>query len=319
MDKKRDYGIESLRWISMLAVVMHHGISHQRFSPRTIDQIMAFKDWIEWCVPAFFYISGRLFRSSAASDLARSLPSRARRLLTPYLLVSFASFAALWTLHHTGIWRHSRPEELLFGDLLHKLVWLVGFGPQLYFLPYLFLVGLLAGIAALAIPRCWLSTAAFALFVLCGFGWVMPDTVLGPGLERLPAFLLSFCLGVTDRSCSPGFARIHLAAVLAATAAIGLLLHDAWPLSIAVPLLLYRVFDRLPTASAIRFLDRAGTPGSIFLWHAPLVLPACSTLLGALGVANWGNYLLAVVLACIASFGISRIVARIPLLRHAKL
>lgn len=319
LHRNRDFAIESLRWLAILAVVMHHGISRQRQSPATVEQILLLKEWIEWCVPAFFYVSGRLFRPSSAGEFFQHLAGRARRLLIPYALVSGLSFSALWVLHNSGLWRHSQPQELEIGSFVHALVWLVGFGPQLYFLPYLFVVGLLAGIVAMILPKRWLSAFALVLFLVCGFGWMMPSTVLGPSLQRIPAFLFSFCLGISDRAWNDKGARVHLATSLFAMAATCLAAGDWWPLSVAAPLVLYRLLARLPTAPIIRRLDRIGSPGGIFLWHAPLVLPASSSLLGALGIVDWGNYLLSVIIACIASLMVSKLIARIPILRAANL
>lgn len=319
MERRRDYGIEALRWLAILAVVMHHGISRQRLSEVTIDQIMILKDWIEWCVPAFFYVSGRLFRGSSTFEFFHSVGSRARRLLVPYFVVSLLSFALLWSVHQTGAWQHSNPEELLILDLIHKLVWLVGFGPQLYFLPYLFVVGTLSGILALIVPPKSLSTLSFIIFLIVGFGWLMPNTVLGPGLERLPAFLLSFCLGVSDKALSLTPSRIHLFGITIGLSLVSFAINDFWPISIAAPLFLYRILSNISMEPFIKRLEKFGNPGAIFLWHAPLVLPACSTILGVMGVMNWSNYLLSVLFSCMASLAIGRIIAKIPGLRSIQL
>lgn len=315
----RDQTIEALRWISIVAVVFHHGISVQRQSPETIEQIMSFRSWIEWCVPAFFYLSGRLFRPASLAGLPGALSARARRLLVPYVLVSLLSFAALAILQWSHLWASPSPEELRVAVLIEKLVWLAGFGPQLYFLPYLFLVGAFASALATSIPARWLSTITGIALLVVGFGWMFPDTVLGPGLERLAIFLYCYCLGASDRALDALPARIHLAATTVLAVALALVLSACWPLSLAVPPLLYRALRRFPTTPAVRFLENFGKPGGIFLWHAPILLPACSVALGILHVRDWANYILSVLLACIAALVVDRIVARIPFLRIARL
>lgn len=315
----RDSAIEALRWISIVAVVLHHGISLQRQSPETVSQILEFKHWIEWCVPAFFYVSGRLFRSAPLTGLPRTLASRARRLLVPYLAVSLVSFAVLSALQRSQLWAGSSADEVRIGAFLEKIVWLAGFGPQLYFLPYLFIVGALTSMLALLLPTRWLSTVAGAIVLVVGFGWMFPDTVLGSGLERLAIFLYCYCLGASDRALTALPARLHLGATFLLAAALGLSLASLWPLSLAVPPLAYRALKRIPTAPAIRFLERFGNPSGIFLWHAPILLPGASVALGLLNVRDWPNYLASAFLACIASLVVDRIVAKLPYLRAVRL
>jgi len=319
LERTRDFGIESLRWIAIVAVVMHHGVFRQRQSPETVEQIMRLKEWIEWCVPAFFYLSGLLFRSGTSALSASYLATRAKRLLVPYAIVSTLAFAALLALHHSGIWSYPRPEELRLGHFFRLTAWLVGFGPQFYFLPYLFLVGLAAALLAWKVPARWMSTVAAALFALCGFGWLMPETVLGPGLERVPAFLLAFALGVSDRGWTGKGRHVHFAGALLVLGGIGLGLGTWWPVSIWIPLALYRILGLLPARRVIEALDRVGNPGAIFLWHAPILLPAASFLLGRLGVLDWSNYLLSVSVACLGALAVDSIIRKIPVLRLARL
>lgn len=318
LDRKRDFAIEALRWIAIVAVVLHHGISRQRQSPETVDQILLFKNWIEWCVPAFFYISGQLFRPPTAGSFAGHILGRARRLLVPYALVSSLSFALMWALHNSGAWTHSQPQELQFEMFLHQMAWLAGFGPQLYFLPYLFVIGILAGLLCLLVPGRWLSLSAFAVFLACGFGWMMPTTVLGPSLQRVPVFLLAFCLGISDRSWGTR-SHLHLAVALLSSIGVAVAIRSAWPISVAAPLVLYRILSHIPLEPAIRRLERLGNPGAIFLWHAPILLPAASMTLGRVGVLDWPNYLLSVAAACVGAILVDKLVARIPVLRHSRL
>lgn len=319
MNRKKDHGIEALRWISILAVVLHHGISRQRQSSETIDQILLLKDWLEWCVPAFFYVSGLLFVAPRATGLLPFLAHRARRLLVPYLVVSTIAFVGLWTLHSTGLWKNPNPQDLEPGHLLHQLVWLTGVGPQMYFLPYLYLVGAVTAILALAIPARWLSTAAAGLILLSAFGWLMPHSVLGAGFERAPAFLFAFCMGVSDRVSASRFRTTLLVATVLGLACLAGFAGEAWPLSLAAPPLLYRIIRSLPIHHILGWLEKLGSPGAIFLWHAPIIQPAASLLLGALGILDWWNYLAAAVLACALSLGIDRVIARVPILNRARL
>lgn len=318
--KRRDHAIEALRWMSILAVVLHHGIVKRSQSPETIDQIHSFKLWIEWCVPAFFYVSGRLLRSSGTRDFAVQTLKRARRLLVPYIGVSFLSFLLLWLAANLGSWSFTGESDLTFRALGIKLVWLSGFGPQLYFLPYLFLVGLLASAAVLLVPTRWLSVLAAALFLWVGFGWMLPYTALGQGLQQIPAFLLAFSLGVSDKAWEGSRGELaHAAATTLGACALAFHLDASWPIALAIPLLLYRLLRRIPLRRVVEALDRLGNPGGIFLWHAPILLPACSVALSFLHVRDWPNYLLSCFAAIAFSLVIDAFVARIPLLKELRL
>lgn len=306
--------------MSIVAVVLHHGIVTRSLSPEAIDQILAFKLWIEWCVPAFFYVSGRLLRRSGAGDFAVQTIRRARRLLIPYIGVSLLSFLLLWVAAKLGAWSFSGESNLTFAALGTKLLWLSGFGPQLYFLPYLFLVGLLASAALLLVPTRWISLLAAALFLWVGFGWMFPYTALGEGLQQIPAFLLAFSLGASDKAWEGNRGEsVHFAATSLGACALAFHLGVTWPLALAVPLLLYRLLRRIPLRRVVEALDQLGNPGGIFLWHAPILLPACSVALSFLHVRDWPNYLLSCLAAIALSLVIDAFVARIPVLKELRL
>jgi surface polysaccharide O-acyltransferase-like enzyme len=314
MSAERDRAIEMLRWVSMLAVVAHHAVFPGRYSPRTLQAIAHFREFVAWCVPAFFAISGALLRTEGS--YAAFAAVRSRRLLVPYLTVSVLSFSAMCAVAASGL-RFLRDSSSLDPKLfLVKILVLEGYGPQLYFLTYLFVVSLIvAGLRRFL--SAWATTILLVvLLVLQSALWLAPRGSLGPGLDKFILFSVPFALGhwlAQLKRTSPRGAWLVLSVSTLVSAVASLAFRIAWPFEIVVPFWIYLLLSRsgLPRLGA-SFLDRWSS-GAVFLWHAPLVLPALSISLDRIGVTQGWNYAFSCLLSVPLSLGIDRLVRRIGL------
>lgn len=314
MESKRDNDIDLLRWISILAVVVHHGISQTRHSQETIHAAKAVQSFLGWCVPAFLSISGAI--SGTGRSTRELLANRARRLMVPFVGVSFLSCAAMACASRMAHVNFGPPSELQWGAFVRKIVFLSGFGPQLYFLPYLFLATLLChlllkkmreGIVVLVLSG--------GLAVQC-IAWISPRVLLGPGLHRLVPYVLCFAIGRWlygvlrsggDRAASRPLAIASMVAVASAC-----LLRERWPLDIVVPFWLYAILRMLRLGDRIPPRLLRLNSGAVFLWHAPIILMGSSMVLDEAGVHDGWNFVAGCILCIPVSLAWDRVVARIP-------
>ena len=312
---RRDYAIEILRWISILAVVAHHGVFLERYSATTVQCILEFKRTIGWCVVAFFAISGALMKSD--TPFPTLVSSRARRLLVPYVAVSVLSFALIWTVNRSGIYHTS--DFATSGDwplLFRNILQLNGYGPQLYFLPYLFFVTVIfRGLLQFLSP----SVAIAVLFCgLCAQAIWTPWPVgsLGPGWDKWLLYTFAFALGHWFKNSLDGRTRVRLLVLLSATACGGLAaaaLGKSWPIDLVVPFWIYAALKCwTPGPMFKKILDRFN-PGAIFLWHAPFLLAAISVGLNRLGIVQGWNYLGSCALVVPAALCIDKMVRKLGL------
>lgn len=291
----KDLIIELLRWVAMIGVLIQHSNFVGRYSDRTVSAIGVLKEVTSWCVLLFFTVSGYL-TSDRGTPLLEVVRRRARRLLVPFVLCSTVSFLGLLLIRRLGIYQ-SADADLTWASLGRRLLDLSGFGPQYYFLPYLFLAAV--GAAALARFITSLQTVLLCAAVLalqCAFV-APPPFATGYGLDRIPLYALAFALG---RVLRPENARHHRLVLmgLAATSvlAIGLLIFGvraSWLLHLGVPVWMYLALRRLGAARRIPAGLVSQSSGAVYLWHAPIILPASTVLLARLHVTDGLNLVVA--------------------------
>lgn len=308
MTKQKDAALEAMRWICIVAVVLHHGISVQRHSPSTIEEIKVLQEWLQWCVPGFFLVSG--FLQPLGRPLGSQFLARSRRLLLPYVVVSILGFLAVAGLQVSGLQSYPEAQTLTIPYLATQLLWLAGFGPQMYFLPYLLLVWMLVVPLTRFVPGRGIVFVFAGLLAMQGATWMFPSGVLGPGLDKLLGYATAFAGGVSMRAWGREnegrFALVATGLGILAALATG----HAWMVSLVVPTAMKWALSKLPLEGLVVALGRLGSPGAIYLWHTPLVLPACSKVLGAAGLLDWPNYAVSCLMACAAALAIGRILSR---------
>lgn len=307
MIKQKDAALEAMRWICILAVVLHHGISVQRHSPDTIAGIRTLQEWLQWCVPGFFLVSG--FLQPLGRPLGSQFLARARRLLLPYVVVSILGFLAVAGLHFSGLQSYPESQTLTLPILARQIFWLAGFGPQMYFLPYLLLVWVLVVPVLRFVPARWVVFLFAGLVALQGAVWMFPLGVLGPGLDKLVGYATAFALGVSMRAWGHEREGLFALATVGTGTMAALATGQLWMVSLVVPAAMKWALSKVPLEGIVAALGKLGSPGGIYLWHTPLVLPACSKVLGSLGILDWPNYVVSCLMACAVSLAIGRILS----------
>lgn len=278
--KPRDGGIELFRWICIVAVLVHHSVS-PRLSADSLAVVLTAKALSGWCVAGFIFVSGWLVRPDIF-DFA-SIGQRARRLLVPFLGVNLVVCAILLTLIHSGLYLPRDHADWTVGNILHRMVYLQGMGPQFYFLPTLFLVGTACtGVSKWAGKNLAAIGWTLLFAVVCGFHGV-PGSALGGDPDRLALYAMVFSLAMALRA-DPR--KAWLLALVGAGLSLGVFLAfrgNATILYAFLPVPLFQGIRLLVRGRPLRKLS-TWSSGSLYLWHAPIVHPVSMALWSRTGL-----------------------------------
>jgi hypothetical protein len=131
-------------------------------------------------------------------------------------------------------------------------------------------------------------------------------------LDKSVYYSLAFCMGCLFRE--PGrvprtlvLATLGVAAVVAAY-----LFRAGWPVDLWAPAFFFWCLDRMPVPSRLSDWAAKWNPGSVYLWHAPILLPAVSIAFQRLHLAGWANLCLAMPVSVLASLAVGGGARRIP-------
>ncbi|HNY32489.1 MAG TPA: acyltransferase [Fibrobacteria bacterium] len=311
--KDRDLAIEALRWIAILAVVFHHGISLSRHSQDTIEVVRQVKAWLGWCVPAFLAVSGAFV--PRGRPFLEFVSTRARRLLVPFVSVSTLSWMGFSLI--AMVFHLSADAHLLdFQGFLLKMVFLEGFGPQLYFLTYLFFVACIwRGLSAFLSWGAVVGVLVCFLVAQCHW-FIEPLGLLGPGLDKPIPYALCFALGAwlyQAKSESRLAALSWLVVLSAAAGTAAVLLHAVWPIEIVAGPWIYVALTLLKPGSWIPKTLWEWNSAAVYLWHAPIILMGFSVGLDAIGVRDGWNFVASCILSVPSSLVLDKFVSRTPL------
>lgn len=313
MSGERVKEIDLLRWISILAVVVHHGLSQSRHSRETIEAVNSLRSMLGWCVPAFLSISGVF--ADRNQPLVRFLSSRALRLLVPFVCVSAISYVGMLVVSSFVDLAGATNAELDPHLFIVKLVFLSGYGPQMYFLPYLFLVAVICrGLFRWLGPGGTVLALAVILSWQCA-AWVVPRGLLGPGLDKLVPFALCFALGrwlFPLVSSDPVGALVRTGVVTVAAAVASWTMAVVWPIDIVVPLWLFLLLRSTRMADLIPARILRLNSGAVFLWHAPILLMGTSVVLDRLGIRDGWNFASSCALVVPLSLAVNAAVGKMP-------
>ena len=287
-DRRTPYGgLDLLRHLFILAVIFQHMLSPTRYSIELNAFIATTSTYIDGAVAGFFLISGFFSKKLALTRWSEvtSLGIRfANRLLVPYLLFSVIYGVLLVSL-----------GKMTLVDAIERTVTFAGVGPQLYFLPYLFLISVSVAVYEAITSR----TSNFQFLALAGacavigtWSFLVPIKIsTGPEPLLLPFYAAAYLLGVvTARSRNPifpGLLGISAAAVLVFAEPASRAFDSA---------LVVLLFSASLFASRMKLLQRR-FPGSggVYLLHAPIVNHALSTVLVTLGIIGMANLFAAII------------------------
>jgi hypothetical protein len=314
----RDQAIDLLRWLGVFGVILQHSDFQSRYSATTLDRLAVLRHVFGWCVLFFFTASGYGARIEASwSSQARK---RALRLLPPYVVVSCIAFGALAVATKLHLTRLGNPLSVT--TLLTGLVTLQGFGPQLYFLPYLLVISLatLALFQRVGIRAGVLVLSALAVLQWCV--WGLPSGSTGANPDRVLLYALAYALGCAMRSeAIVPRAQLLIVASLITAASLGMMafgMRAEALLQLTVPFWLWWGLRASERWGKLPVVTASGT-GAVYLWHGPVVLPTMTVLLSRLGLADFANFFTAVLLTVIVCLGIERVARSLGLERFLTL
>lgn len=268
----QDGSVNLLKCCLVFGVVLQHS-AFERFSVPTQELVAVLQHAFSFVVVGFFWAAG--FLIGRQSSFEGFVAKRFWRLMVPFLVVSLINWGAFWAVvAATG---RDFGYAMSVPDFLRALVTPQGVGPQMYFLPYLFGLQMVAFPLGRLLSRAGYFTAlAAGLLVL----WLLLENgldLMGPSLHNVLLYLSALFLGMACRRFFTG-----APGKLALVVAVLILTGCAWfPAGVwhslccwAAPAALYAGLRQVGA--------RAAWPGmnndivSVFLWHTPLLLPILS-------------------------------------------
>ena len=279
----REGSIDAFRWICIMAVLVQHSIYPDRQSPETVATMMTLKEWASWCVSGFFMVSGWLANPRDAGW--SGFKTRAGRLMKPFVGVNLVLLVVLIGFALTGLPLPGGYDPLNPTFLMRQVILLQGFGPQFYFLPLLLIVGsaVLLLVRLVGRPAAMVVSAIAAGVVFQQVG--APVAAYGGEFILLPYYALSFSIGMVLRA-SP---RSRIAWCLVGVGLVG----GVWMSLTGGGSAVFFSFVSAPLFFLVRFAVRgawhalgAWSSGALYLWHAPLVMTACSMAWAKVGLLD---------------------------------
>ncbi|MCE0483908.1 MAG: acyltransferase [Methylacidiphilales bacterium] len=268
----KDRLLLAIKGVAIFGVAVHH-IANRRFDPQANHWLGFLSFSFDWCVLAFFCVSGYLH---ALSDQKRKKPAtdfiikRARRLLAPFvLLVIF--YACIWQLLEIlKIPDIATKVPSGFFDKIITSLWPVyhPVAEQLYFLPMLFGASVLFILIQRALGLYGVATLAAGTF--------LTGLILFPGAFTgftLGVFIWGLCFyagGYLLYQFRDQKKRVEIVvlvvslALIVATGAAGVV-H-------AVPLLLICYGSWLALDRSSLLINTGEASGTIYIYHTPFLI-----------------------------------------------
>lgn len=277
--------IDVLRHLLSLAVIFQHMSSANRYPAELNVYISNIVPALDGAVACFFLLSGFL----AHSDFSwRTLTAQARRLLLPYILFCVLYGTILVLLN-----------KLTIAQVAWRTVSGSGVGPQLYFLPYLFLIWTAINYV---LSKGGKFLAAFVLLGLfCAYLAISTPSSTGPEPKLLILYALAYTIGYY-RARYAGKWEI---ALVTAMASLGVMLisFQSRYFDLALIILLLEAVVLLSRKEPLPM--RLPGSGGVYLLHTPLLNFAISTILWKLHVISVANIFVTMALTYLAALAIT--------------
>lgn len=268
----KDRLLFAIKGVAIVGVAFHH-IANRRFDPQANDWLKVLSFSFDWCVLAFFCVSGYLHALSdqkGKKSMVDFITKRAYRLLVPFvLLVIFYSliWQLLEVLHVPGIGLKIPPDFI--GKILASL-WPVKepVAEQLYFLPMLFAVSVLFVLVQRALGLYGIAAVTLATFLagLILFPMAFTGFYLG-------VFIWALCFYASGYLLYHFHARRKQAGLVVLASAVVLIIFNGVPgLIHFIPFALL-CFGTLLALDRIPLLVSTGeASGTIYIYHTPFLI-----------------------------------------------
>jgi hypothetical protein len=268
----KDRTILAIKGLAIIGVVFHH-IANRRLTVEAGDWMKETIFLFDWCVLAFFCVSGYLQAMSDAKkhrSFVEFTRVRFARLVVPWVLLALL-YTCLWqvvqALHIPNIGVHVPPS---FVGKLEDVFWPLDstVAQQLYFFPILFAVSIVLVVVQLGLGVNGMWAAAWTSGVV--------------GLAYFPHFFTGFSWGVFVWAIcfyAGGYLLFHYRAkrpdvrvVLIAVTAVVIFFSGAYGIIRCIPfwLLVEGATIRLDRAPLLGRLGDAS--GTIYIYHTPFII-----------------------------------------------
>lgn len=282
-----NFGIDLLRHLFSVAVILQHMASGSRYSVETNLKLTSIVDWVDGAVIGFFFISGFLLKDP--HNFLAYAKKQAIRILIPFFLFSLLYTVILSILGKATLW-----NGLVATATLH------GSGPHLYFLPFLLFITVTYTFFIDKVALKLRSPVEIAsVFILILFCLIYPtSSSTGPDYKLLPFYYVSFILGMLYRTTlDKHYQPVGILVTIAIFLVIGI--SDPRFFDLAGILTLFTLVHQMA-----RYLPSRRLPGSggIYLLHTPIINYTISILLVHFAVIQEENIFISVLLTYVLCY-----------------
>lgn len=265
--------VDAIKALAIIGVLFLHMSFKSRMTVETLDTVKILQLLFSWAVIAFFFASGLLTRPvQRLAGLGSFAATRFRRLIVPCLVFSWTYKLLLQFLAHAGL--GAVPDRFELIDFL-----LMPVGPQFYFLPVLYVISVVVALAEIRIPPMKLLFATGVVLLAVYVLIPIPVTAYGADYSLMPLYLFSYTAGRALSVSSRRQRAVRLLAILMFVIVAALLHKAPVLLYAAVPPLLLVLFERYQlVARKIEFSHLGKHSSAIYVWHAPILMPAASIM-----------------------------------------
>lgn len=271
----RDLRIDAIKGIAIIGVIIAHMTFESRFEPLTILIIDHLQKIFGWCVIAFFFTSGLLFKDINNRNrkwFFNFIYNRFKRLIIPCFVFSITYKVILYFLFLSGRFSWSSPIPNSINETL--LFFFQPIGPQFYFLVYLFVISV-----TMALFQCFVSNDNIfiisLLFLVLSFAIEPPNVGYGEALTLVPLYIYCYISGVllsSNSFKSSYYIKISLAPLL-----LSIYINNYIACYILAPITLSYLFFRYSEILILLPIIKIGKySAGIYVWHAPIILPFVS-------------------------------------------
>jgi hypothetical protein len=270
---KYSHEIDSIKTLSIIGVIFAHMYFSSRFQTETLDLIIIFQNIFGFCVIGFFFASAYLVKDiNSLETLKHLVKKRFIRLVIPSIVFSVTYKCILFFINYKSI------ENININFQSTIEFFLLPISPQFYFLYYLFIISILFSLLLLFTKIEKLFYLCLTLFILVYFFIEVPIIPHGGSYNILPFYIIIYCVGLFMRTYS--FALKYTLLISFIMIVLSSIHNSFLFIYVLVPILLFILFKKYEFLSKfISSLSIGRYSGSIYVFHAPILMPFLSIII----------------------------------------
>jgi len=261
--------INSIKALAIIGVLLAHSTFIDRYDSETIQVLEYFQILFGWCVIAFFYTSGFLYGEYKYEFPYEFIKKRFTRLIIPMIIFSITYKLIIYFLYKFNL-INNKPEY--FTNFFNVIKFFIEpIGPQFYFLFYLFLISVFYSIIYLVFKSQLKNIIISLLCLMVYFFIELPLQGYGSGYNLIPIYIISYLAGIQDRIKFD--IKLYLL-ILVFTFIYYFRNDNLVIIYLLMPTLMYLFFKYFNVFNKLISIFKLGEySSSIYVWHAPIVMP----------------------------------------------